>query len=71
MSEIPEYIWLQVYGDGSPEDGLPDFSTDEITWCQDAINEHDVKYVRADKYEKLGAEIKDLIAEISTLKGDL
>lgn len=34
-TELPERIWLQP-------------SEEEITWCQDKINDDDVEYVRAD-----------------------
>lgn len=44
----PEAIWLQLYGDASPNDApVPNVETDEITWCWHQINEHDVKYVLA------------------------
>ena len=46
-----ERIWLQCYGDGDPEyDGPVDF--DEMYWCQDKVNEHDVGYVRVDALEE-------------------
>lgn len=38
MREPHERLWLQWEGDGAGE----------VTWCQDAINEDDIEYVRAD-----------------------
>ena len=49
----PERIWLQYYGDGDPEyDGPVDF--DEMYWCQDKVNEHDIEYVKAELLAKFG-----------------
>ncbi len=42
--EIPDKIYLQLYEDGE----LLDIKKDEITWCQDKINDTDVEYVRKD-----------------------
>lgn len=44
MEELPEVIWLQIYGDESKDAGLPPDGA-EITWCADKINETDVRYV--------------------------
>lgn len=38
MKEAHKTLWLQWEGDGEGE----------VTWCQDAINEDDIEYVRAD-----------------------
>ena len=42
----PERIWLQTSGE--PFDEVYADYQDEITWCQDPINEGDVEYIRAD-----------------------
>lgn len=39
----PEVIWLQIDGEAEQFQGW-----DAQTWCEDKINETDVKYVRAD-----------------------
>ena len=45
-NEIPEQIWVQWYGEETPEDGVLDANTEDgVTWCVDKINEHDVCYV--------------------------
>ena len=46
MKEIPEVIYLQWFD----EDGKPD---EEVTWCQDSINDSDIAYVRKDVIKKL------------------
>ena len=47
---IPEVIYLQWYGadqrDLAGEDGEPD----DVTWCQDRINDTDVVYQRVRKH---------------------
>ncbi len=44
---IPDRIYLQWYGEGSPEDGGA-ISDGDVTWCRDKACKHDVEYVRAD-----------------------
>ena len=41
----PDKIWLQWYGDSSPDQGEPTNSHGDVTWCADNIFEHDVEYV--------------------------
>lgn len=41
MPKIPEVIYLQWFD----EDGKPD---EEVTWCQDEINDSDIAYIRKD-----------------------
>ena len=41
----PDRIWLQWYGDSSPDQGEPTNSHGDVTWCEDNIFEHDVEYV--------------------------
>jgi len=40
--EAPKTIYLQLIDDDGDE-------IDEVTWCQDSIYEHDVRYVRWDQ----------------------
>ena len=44
MTKAPDKIYLQV----DPDDEGTCGWIDEITWCQDKINDNDVEYVRAD-----------------------
>jgi hypothetical protein len=55
MSEIPDYIYLQWYGDGEPDGSIP--IHDEVTWCVDRIFTQDIQYVKA---ELSVLKIKDL-----------
>lgn len=57
MSDAPERIYLQWWGDSNPAEGEP---ADEVTWCVDGIWDHDVEYVRADRIEALEAETERL-----------
>lgn len=41
MNEVPDKIYLQIKDD-SDED------QNEITWCEDRINDTDIKYIRFD-----------------------
>lgn len=51
-------IWLQCYGDGDPEyDGPVD--SDEMYWCNDKVNEHDVGYVKAELFDKYGQHLPE------------
>jgi hypothetical protein len=50
----PETIYLQ-WGDGSGIDGVS-----EITWCDQAVEDDDIEYVRADLTEQARAEIGQL-----------
>lgn len=44
MREPPKRIWLQYYGDG--DELIENPSSEDTTWCEDQINNHDVEYVR-------------------------
>jgi len=44
-NKIPEKVWIQWYGDGDPTDPLDPMTDEDVTWCVDKINEHDVAYV--------------------------
>ena len=46
MGKPPDNIWLQFHGDGEPED--TPVSSDDVTWCQDKIYDHDIHYIKAD-----------------------
>ena len=43
----PKEIWLQLYGDSSPDEGPVDYESDGVTWCWHRINDSDVRYVQA------------------------
>jgi len=49
MNTPPKELWLQWYGDRSPDEMLPrdDIYTTDVTWCTEKMFSHDVKYVRA------------------------
>jgi hypothetical protein len=50
MSRPPRRIWLQFYGDEQPTFHRGEkVNSQDVTWCSDQINEHDVEYVRATK----------------------
>lgn len=66
----PEIIYLQ---DGNPDDPddapLPsEHYDDQVTWCEDSINERDTKYIRADLAD---AHIAELEAQLSTCETKL
>lgn len=46
--DIPDVIWLQIYGDGGPDAGVgtPDWS--KVTWCREDVWPTDVPYRRID-----------------------
>lgn len=52
MREIPNTIYLQVYGvdgDDLPEDGVTGIDPGGVCWCSDKIFDTDVPYIKADK----------------------
>lgn len=51
MSGPPERIWLQWYGDATPEDAGFDPPA-EVTHCEDKIFDYDVEYVRPEVIAK-------------------
>lgn len=57
MSELPEVIYLQWI----PEKTWYD---DTVTWCEDQINDDDVKYIRADVAESADTGRLGLLREI-------
>jgi hypothetical protein len=57
--ETPEKIYLQ-WPDQEPPEGSSEIDPAYITWCQDRIEDHDVKYVRSDLIESALAENKRL-----------
>lgn len=47
MSEIPERLWLQWYGDAEESD--PDdvvIGEDDVSWCTEQVFDGDIEYVR-------------------------
>ena len=58
--EVPEFIWLQLYGESSPEDGPPpNPRQEEITWCWEPMFEHDIKYRRDSDYQLLQDRLRE------------
>ena len=49
--EAPKQIWLQEPNDCDDDDWNE--WQDVVTWCADKINDTDIKYVRADRYDAL------------------
>jgi hypothetical protein len=45
MSKIPNTIYLQWHGDGTPDDPGP-VGYDGVTWSTEPVFEHDVRYTR-------------------------
>jgi len=50
VEEIPERIWLQVWGD-------------EVTWSAEKVDDQDVAYVRAETAEQQLAEAQQRVRE--------
>jgi hypothetical protein len=64
MSEVPERIYLQWYGDAEPVEGaIYEVPHDGVTWCVDEIFNSDVEYVRADLYRKMQQALRYLYDE--------
>lgn len=53
--KVPNEIFIQAWGDYEPFDGDGKIFevTEDVTWCDEAINESDVKYIRADLVKEL------------------
>lgn len=49
MKTPPKELWLQWYGDRSPDEMLPgdDIDVTDVSWCATKMWRDDVKYVRA------------------------
>lgn len=54
MDKIHERIYLQIDGEGFDDTQY----LGDITWCQDAINENDVEYIRADVVQEQIASLE-------------
>lgn len=48
MRNIPNKIYLQIGEDAELAVDYREFSRDDITWCEDRINDNDIEYVRSD-----------------------
>jgi hypothetical protein len=48
---VPLNLWLQWYGDGTPEDN-GEVCESKVTWCREKVFEHDVEYVHADEIRR-------------------
>jgi len=62
--KTPETIYLQWYGDASPElvDHDPDIDPDGASWCWEQIFPADIEYVRRDAVD---AVLSDLLLYVS------
>lgn len=80
LINVPERIWLQV-GWALAPDTAPDYEVDgeidfqrivneDTTWCQDAIEQGDVEYVRTDSYAVLVAAAKAALEYVDNLNED-
>jgi hypothetical protein len=55
MKNIPEKIYLQV--DTEDEELYNDFEElQEVTWCQDKINDNDIEYIKNDVVRNIERE---------------
>lgn len=62
--ETPKTIYLQWFGEDGPElCGTP--VNGEVSWCEDKVFEHDVKYLRADETDQ---QVAALEAQLATEK---
>jgi hypothetical protein len=61
MSKPPETMWLQWYGDATPEESERDPL--EATWCEDKIYNHDVEYRRVTPNDEKCCDIVRRMAE--------
>lgn len=53
LTEPPDRIFLQFYGNNSPVDCKGDsIDTADITWAEDEVFTHDVEYVRVKQKRK-------------------
>mgnify|MGYP001566511809 CR=1 FL=1 len=44
MNSPPDVIWLQFHGDAAPDDDDGPVCSDDVTWCDDKIFDHDIPY---------------------------
>lgn len=59
----PSSIYLQWQGDSDDcDEPVPEESLEFVTWCEDKVFDHDVRYVRGD----LADEMRAIIYEVST-----
>ncbi len=65
-SDIPERVFIQQYEDAT----LWGFqSGQEVTWCVDRVNEHDVEYVNIKENHRLKKEVEELVLEMANYQG--
>ena len=72
MKNAPKVIYLQVCDED--DCGSSFYEHEGVTWCQDMINDSDIKYVRADlaKQEWVGLTDKQKLSlEIQGNKSDV
>jgi hypothetical protein len=61
----PEVLWLQLHGDCSDAElSEPvDYTSGDVTWCWHAINDSDIRYVRADLAQQAVLEVDHHLKE--------
>ena len=47
MKNVPQQIYLQVGEEATPSDDFQEMTG--ISWCEDQINENDIRYTKANK----------------------
>ena len=47
MKDAPKRIYLQIGPDVPDDTPYSELSTEDITWCEDRINDNDLVYVRS------------------------
>jgi hypothetical protein len=52
IDKPPEKIYLQFYGDGSPDD-IGEVSDEDVTWCTDKQFAQDIEYIQCSTLDRL------------------
>jgi len=59
----PSSIYLQWYGDDEPSDFDDGTEPADVTWAQEKVWDHDVRYVRWDLVERLLSDVMRIHAD--------
>ena len=57
----PDRIWLQLHGDGGPDDGPVDCTSGDVSWCWEPIFDQDVEYIRAGLAAERERELREML----------
>ena len=60
----PKDLYLQWYGDQDEPLEEPPYGS-EVSWCQEQIWNHDVRYVRVDRFRSVVEELERLQSVVS------